>query len=176
MSTMLAAATAAALALCAVPAFAEDAERPAPPRVGRFTMIPADQGFVRLDTETGIVSHCRRAADMGSDPAAAGPWRCSIVEDEAGAAPDPAEADAIAALSREVAALAARVAALERAAAAAPPGEPQAARPVDPPPVPPRAAPDPQADDRSLDLAEEMMRRFFDMVRTMKREGEADHI
>jgi len=147
---------------------------------GRFTMIPAEEGFVRLDTETGIVSHCRRTPAEGEAPqgeAAAehGPWRCVIVEDEArNAAPPQAQpqpqpqretgeldgviAAEIASLSQKVARLSARIDALEREKA--------------PAVAPPRVENDAEEMDRALDFTEELMRRFFGMVREMKRETE----
>ena len=58
---------AAAALLSAATAFAQTAPQspppvtvPAPERDGRYSMTPApDGGFLRLDTRTGAVSHCR---------------------------------------------------------------------------------------------------------------------
>lgn len=163
---------------------AQDSIRPVEQN-GRFTMIPAEEGFVRLDTETGIVSHCRRTPAEGEAPqgdAAAehGPWRCVVVEDDArNAAPPPQPqaqpqprqevgeldgviASEIASLSQKVARLTARLDALEKAKA------------PEPPAPPPRADNDAEEMDRALDFSEELMRRFFGMVREMKRETEED--
>ena len=41
---------------------------------GRFTMTPADKGFVRLDTETGAVSFCSRQAT--------GAFKCVLAPDD----------------------------------------------------------------------------------------------
>lgn len=38
-------------------------------RPGRYTMSPADDGFVRLDTETGEMAFCKRSSD--------GTWACA---------------------------------------------------------------------------------------------------
>jgi hypothetical protein len=40
---------------------------------GRYTMHPADGGFLRLDTQTGEMSMCQRAS---------GAWNCSMLPDE----------------------------------------------------------------------------------------------
>lgn len=40
---------------------------------GRFVLEPAEDGFIRLDTETGTVSHCRSRD---------GNWRCESLADE----------------------------------------------------------------------------------------------
>ncbi len=44
-----------ALAVSATPAFAQSS--------GRFTFQPVEGGMMRLDTETGHVSHCTKAGD-----------------------------------------------------------------------------------------------------------------
>ena len=91
--------------LLAAPAFAAD-EFP-----GRYTLGQSADGFVRLDTETGAVSHCAPQD---------GVWHC---------APLAAESSAISkkldALSANVTRLTAAVAALNaRVAALAPVGQP----------------------------------------------------
>jgi hypothetical protein len=63
-------ATAAMLACLAAPALAQatpDAEN------GRYTLTPMSGGFVRLDTRTGVVSHC---GDKGNG------WACYALPDE----------------------------------------------------------------------------------------------
>ncbi len=116
---MLAALLAASLLLAPLAALAEDQAPAAPardtPGPGRFTMVPADGGFVRLDTETGQVAQCRR------DPGVAdSDWRCTLIPETASPA-DP-RSDALAAridaLAAAVADLARRVGALESHAAA----------------------------------------------------------
>ncbi len=37
---------------------------------GRYTMMPADKGFIRLDTETGAMALCTRKGDKAED------WAC----------------------------------------------------------------------------------------------------
>lgn len=149
----------AALVLAALlngtPAGAEDAAPAADAPPGRFTMVPADGGFVRLDTRTGAVAHCRRETP---DPGSA--WRCATVPEEEMKRPDRFGelGEQIDSLGREIAALRMRVDALEqaekaRAAADAPPALTQ--------------------DDemrRSLDFSEELMRRFLGLVQEMKRQ------
>ncbi|MGQ0672251.1 MAG: hypothetical protein ACT4N2_05150 [Hyphomicrobium sp.] len=51
----------------AAPGMAAD-EKP-----GRYTMSPTEGGFVRLDTETGEMALCKRAADGG--------WACEAMPD-----------------------------------------------------------------------------------------------
>lgn len=130
--------------LClAVPSAAEDA--------GRYALSASRDGFVRLDTVTGSVSHCRPEK---------GVWRCE---------PLPAEDSALRArldaLTTEVARLTASVAALNgRVAALAPPAEaPKPAAVAAPPP--PEARPG---------FLRQTMVRFLDFVRVLKHgRGEA---
>ena len=128
-----------------VPLFAQEA----PPAAGRYQIAPDENGFVRLDTETGAMSHCVKRE---------GAWKCEVL------AEDRAASDArIEALSREVEALTkkvedltARLATLEKArgaeapSAGAPPNDPEF--------------------ERALSFAERLMQRFFDMVRDLKTE------
>jgi hypothetical protein len=137
---------------------AQDAPPPvevAAPEAGRFTMVPSEGGFVRLDTRTGIVSHCRReTAD------AAAPWRCATIPEDVLNQPDRLSAlsEQIETLGRDLAALRLRVETLERDKEAAP-----------------VASPDLSSDEetqRALDFSEELMRRFFGLMREMKRGDE----
>jgi hypothetical protein len=50
-----------------VPALAQEAEK------GRYTLVPMSGGFVRLDTLTGVVSHCE---NKGSG------WACYVLPEE----------------------------------------------------------------------------------------------
>lgn len=56
----------AAFAACAGTAFAQET------RTGRYTMHKSDDGFVRLDTETGAMSLCRKSAQA---------WGCAPMAD-----------------------------------------------------------------------------------------------
>lgn len=56
-------------ALLAAPGFALGGEE----KPGRYTMSPVEDGFVRLDTETGEMSICKRGNDGG--------WACSPMAD-----------------------------------------------------------------------------------------------
>jgi hypothetical protein len=113
---------------------------------------------VRLDTETGSVSHCRRG-----DALSGGVWQCAPIPDPAISAPSPIVKtdDSNAALRREVAELRARIEAMERRAAE---GAPQA-----------RASGDPEL-DRAMNFSEELMRRFFGLVRDMKQDVDQGRI
>ena len=88
-------------ATCAA-AFAEDAA-PAP---GRYAIRPADDGFVRLDTQTGAVTHCGQQD---------GVWHCDILAEDTAATDQrlAALAAEVLALRHEVDALAARLGAAE---------------------------------------------------------------
>jgi hypothetical protein len=141
------------------PASAPSANVPsdAGPRAGRFTMVPAEGGFVRLDTETGAVSHCRRG-----DAASGGVWQCATIPEPVIAEPEAeATGDDNAVLRREVADLRARIEAIEQ--------RPVAALP------PAKGSGDPEL-DRAMNFSEELMRRFFGLVREFKDDVEQDRI
>jgi hypothetical protein len=118
----------------------------------RYGLTPAPDGFTRLDTETGDVTHCGPKD---------GVWAC----DRLTAAPPETERrlDALAAevrrLSAELTALAARVvapapeAAGETVVADEPNGEPEPSR--------------------TPQIAGEVVRRFLDMVRSLKHHDDA---
>ncbi|WP_051231145.1 hypothetical protein [Kaistia adipata] len=129
------------------------------PRAGRYTMVPAEGGFVRLDTETGAVSHCRRG-----DAVSGGVWQCAAIPEAVIAKPQAEEkgADDNAVLRREVADLRARIKAIERrtAMAAAPPAS---------------GSGDPEL-DRAMNFSEELMRRFFGLVRELKQDADQGRI
>jgi hypothetical protein len=129
---------------------AADAARP-----GRYTMVPAEGGFVRLDTETGTVSHCRRG-----DAASGSVWTCAAIPEDVLSRPDPAVALSakVTELEREVADLRARIEDVEGRAST---------RAIAPP------TGDPEL-DKALNFSEELMSRFFGMVREMKREADGD--
>ena len=155
VATLLLVAPPAAHAEDVAPAATAAEEAPA----GRFTMVPADGGFVRLDTRTGIVSHCRR--ETGD---AAAPWRCVAIPEDVMRTPDRLTAlgEAVDALGQEVAALRSRLDAIERDQQARAAAE---------------AAPDASSDaemNRALDFSVELMRRFLGLVREMKRDGGED--
>jgi hypothetical protein len=61
-----------ALAVLTATAMAADPPRP-DTASGRFTMHPADGGFLRLDTQTGQMSMCQRSG---------GAWACNSLPDE----------------------------------------------------------------------------------------------
>jgi outer membrane murein-binding lipoprotein Lpp len=130
----------AAVLLLAGPALAQDAAS----GPGRFQIAPSEQGFTRLDTETGSLSHCTK-----SD----GVWRCEPLGDASGLAQKVDDLSGrVTQLSTDLDALATRVDALAGrvdALAARPSGE---------------AAP---AEDEA-GLVEQAVRRLLDMVRQMK--------
>jgi hypothetical protein len=123
----------AALALGLGAAAAQDAN-------GRYSMSTTADGYLKLDSRTGAVTHCEREGAA---------FRCTLVPDERNALQDEIDR-----LSRENADLRNRLAA---AGGTAPP--PAAAVP------PPSAAPSDQDIDRALTLMERFLRRFKDIMR-----------
>ena len=117
------------------------------PGSGRYAIEPSMDGFIRLDTTSGAVSHCSRRE---------GVWHCDvIVDDTTGLSAQIEKLTAeVARLVGEVAALRARVAALEGQAAAG--GGP--------------AVREDARADQAMGFAERLMQRFFGLVREMKRD------
>ncbi|KAB2869433.1 MAG: hypothetical protein F9K43_11300 [Bauldia sp.] len=114
---------------------------------GRYALQSSPEGFVRLDTRTGSVSHCGERD---------GVWYCEPFAEQ-GAAVDARLdrlAAEIAALQDELARLAAR---LDRPGAA-PPGAG----------VGTLSPEEEKQFDEALGFSEKLMRRFFEMVREMK--------
>ena len=126
------------------PALAQDAK----PGPGRYAIEPSMDGFIRLDTTTGAVSHCNRRE---------GVWHCDvIVEDAAGLSAEIGKLSAeVAKLAGEVADLRSRVEVLDGHAAAG-------SGPV--------VSEDAEA-DQAKGFAERLMQRFFGLVREMKRDS-----
>ena len=144
-----------AAAICmpvSAPVLAEDLPPAQTEATPRFTMVPAEGGFVRLDTQTGLVSHCRRET-----AAADSPWHCAAIPEDTLRSPDRLSelSEEIESLGAAVAALRMRVDALERT------------RKDETPPL--AAAPSDEEMNRALDFSEELMRRFFGLVQEMKR-------
>lgn len=110
------------------------------PAPGRYAIGPSADGFVRLDTTSGAVSHCVQAE---------GVWRCEPL-----AANDGALKSRLDALAAEVKRLTAAVAALD-------------ARVAGIAPVPTQAVVD-ETPSRS-GFARQAVGRFLDMVRRLKR-------
>ena len=134
------------------PAAGQDTSAPS----GRYQIAPDEDGFVRLDTRTGAMTHCGKRE---------GAWRCDVLAEERSDLEQRLDALAgkVDALSTEVARLADRLAAVEAEPGAAP--SPDAQLP---------AAPSPDAReedfDEALSFAERLMRRFFELVRELKSE------
>lgn len=163
-------------AVTAPPAFAQPATTDAAPdgEPVRYTMQPVEGGLMKLDTRTGRMTFCS---------ARAGAWICELVPEERTAYED------------EIGRLNEHIAALERNNV--PPGVPDIAKPplADAPHAPGAAGPkagsggataqnDPGAGDptdedevrdhmdRAMDMAEQVFRRFLDMVGRLKGESE----
>lgn len=126
---------------------------------GRYQIAPDGDGFVRLDTETGALSHCER-----SD----GTWRCAVVVD------DRAEIDArIGALQEEMASLKAELEILSDRLASLEDGLDKTDGPL---PGGGLSEEQEQELDEALSFAERMMQRFFDMIRELKNEQSPQQI
>lgn len=113
-------------------------------RQGRFVMSPADNGFARLDTETGAMSLCTRQDEK---------WVCTLMEDEAKALRD------------EVARLRGEVQRLQEQAAL-PDRRPGAAERPDTT----LELPTEEEVDKALDYVESIFRKFRDRIRKFEDE------
>ncbi len=134
-----------ASAALAVPAAAQDGAPPA----GRYQLSSsADSSFVRLDTRTGAVSHCRQES---------GVWRCEPIMDSA-------LADRLTALSTRVDHVSADLDRLSRRVDAL---ADKAATPV------PDAVADDRAAGKATGFARTAVYRLLEMIRTLKH-GRAD--
>jgi hypothetical protein len=129
------------LFLCATAALALVLAGPAGAgEAGRYVLKDVDGGFIRLDTETGAVSHCRMRDDQ---------WRCELV------------ADAQAALQDEIARLAEENTALEQRLAelTGQQGERSTGPRIE--------LPSEDDFDRIFSFFERMMKRFIDFARSL---------
>ena len=131
----------------AMPALAQEAP------AARYQITPSGEGFTRLDTETGSLSHCGKRD---------GVWYCEPLADAETRLEEKLDGltGELLRLSTEIDRLGAQVAALANRldGLAAPPGGAATA-----------TEGEARGTDDALSFAEELMRRFFDMVRAMKR-------
>lgn len=116
-------------------------------RQGRYVMNPVDNGFVRLDTETGAMSVCTQRN---------GRWVCELMEDEAKA------------LQEEIERLKAEVKRLKDQAALAEPS-PDRAYPSE---RPERSfeLPTEEEVDKALDYFENIFRKFRERIEKFEKE------
>ena len=128
---------------------------------GRYQIAPDGDGFVRLDTETGALTHCDKSESV---------WRCRTIAEERSDLDRRiiALGEDVASLRSEIGGLAERLGAIEKDL-------------VSPDEIPPTVAvPSPEAREREFDqalsFAERMMRRFFDMIRELKNEAPEQRI
>lgn len=124
----------------AAPALAQDG------LANRFTMQKTENGFVRMDTQTGEMSMCTEAN---------GEIVCKMAADERHA------------FEEQLARLSARVAALEKNAA----GDGLQPSMIAPPES---ALPDDAEIERTLGVMEKMMRGFFGMVDELRKDFDKD--
>lgn len=134
--------------LLSVPALGQDSALP----LGRYQIAPDADGFVRLDTRTGALTHCGKRD---------GAWRCDVLAEERSDLEERVAAlrDEVASLTAGLDRLASRLAAIEGKLGA---------------PAPPTAAAPPTDDEKELDealsFAERLMKRFFELVKELKSE------
>ena len=128
-----------------IPAAAQDNLPPA----GRYQLAPGEgSSFVRLDTRTGAVSHCRQQA---------GVWHCEPIVDSSVRSEIAALADKVDRLSADLDRLTQRVEALTADAAA--PVPPAAVRPAD--------------NGKPEGFARSVVNQLLEMIRSLKH-GRAD--
>ncbi|MDX2307050.1 MAG: hypothetical protein NW216_02305 [Hyphomicrobium sp.] len=139
---------------------------------GRYTMMPTDGGFVRLDTETGVTSFCKQAN---------GAWACEAMPDG-----QQKLRDDVTRLEQENAALKSEMKQMEEMLGVAgtekpaKPGEPAPGAapggPMSPetgppgPPGPKMQIPTEQDVDRMFDYIEGMVRKFKDRIERMEKD------
>jgi hypothetical protein len=133
--------------LLAQVALADSAE----PSADRYTLSPAEGGFLRLDKQTGAVAMC---AKSGAD------WSCKSIDDRAAAEAGSSE---IAKLEQENRALKDRVKALEESMES---GK-GLAPPVEGPPGGKIQLPTDQEVDQALDYVERIYKKFRDRIKDL---------
>lgn len=117
-------------------------------RQGRYVMNPTENGFVRLDTETGAMSVCTERN---------GRWVCELMEDEAKA------------LQEEISRLRAEVKRLEEQAALAEPA------PSTKQPERRLELPTEEEVDKALDYFENIFRKFRERIEKFEHEEGKEH-
>jgi hypothetical protein len=122
-------------------------------REGRYALVPVENGILRLDTVTGEVSRCMGAADASA---------CRLLPDARLAY----EAE-IRRLEERMDVLEGRMTNLEVPPDRTPGSAPEASG---------GGLAEDREIDRALDLSERVMRRFFGMVRDLKRDFEQDQL
>jgi len=127
-------------------------------QASRYSMTPVEGGALRLDTQTGEVSHC--TPQYGS-------WKCSGVADEMAKLKSK-----IGALDKENRALKADVKRLKPPPMAAPKAD-EGAPPAPPPAAGPDKLPGDDEIDQMMTFLEKMARRLKGMVEDLKREQQS---
>ncbi len=118
---------------------------------GRFAMSPVEGGYLRLDKETGAVSHCALKIQQ---------WQCETV-DERAKTPDSKTSQ----LESENKALRDRVKALEDSLET---GKPAGSE-VPPVPAPKMQLPSEEEVDKALDYAERLFKKFRDRIQRIEK-------
>jgi hypothetical protein len=124
-------------------------------RQGRYTLSPAENGFVRLDTVTGAMSLCSRKEQA---------WTCEPMDDKAKALREQVEQ-----LTAENRALRAEIDRLEKAQPGDRDGSGQAFR-QERPGNRSFDLPSEQDVDRALDYVERIYKKFRDRLRQLEQE------
>lgn len=115
----------------------------------RFTMTPTEDGFLRLDSQTGSVSVCSRKD---------GNWGCSVVADDRIALQDKIDK-----LSKENSELRAQVKELEEFIDSEIPGNAESSKEK-----PGLQLPNEEDVDKALGFIENLLKRFKDMAERLK--------
>ena len=140
-SGLLAALTAMAIAAIAGPAVAQG------DKGGRFAMSPVEGGMMRLDTETGAMSLCKRAGDQ---------WACEPLPDSA-----RTQAEALDKTKRELAEARATIRHLEEMLL----GKDGDMKPADKPTF---RLPSEQDVDQAMDYVERMLKKFRERLKQLE--------
>ncbi|MFK8252403.1 hypothetical protein [Ancylobacter terrae] len=137
---------------------------------GRFTMTPVEGGVMRLDTRTGALSRCG---------ARGGTWVCELLPDDRSAYEVEIGRlnDRIAMLERQIARGAPRPPAGVPDIMEDPRRSPDGGERAGPPSGPDAGASTEDSDvrreiDRGMDVAEQMFRRFMQMIERLRRESD----
>jgi hypothetical protein len=144
----------AALTLAAAGAQADD-------RAGRYTMSPTDDGFIRLDTQSGAMSLCSRKT---------GSWACEALP--GGQQPSASELEKLKAENKD---LKDQVARLEESLGIDDPNKPGAT------PPPPNAGPENRLElpseqdiDKAFDYLESVFRKFRERIKKFEDEDKKE--
>lgn len=122
---------------------------------GRFAMSPVEGGMMRLDTETGAMSLCKRSGDQ---------WACEAVPDSA-----RAQAQELDKTKRELAEARATIKHLEEMLL----GKDGETKPADKPGF---KLPSEQDVDQAMDYVERMLKKFRERLKQLEGQGKGTEL